>query len=390
MAVTTTPSQPELNLTGQPLQTSTDPAKAKSYKPALVLGFLLMAFLIIEGFIPLRTAVQIGADEGFELAKATLCLNGHHLYTEVWNDQPPLHTFLITQVLKHISPSILCARLLTVGFSLLLLSSIFVITYRINGLFVAALTTGLVIASPGFLELSSSCMLEIPALATAVAALCFLLLGRESKWFLREIIAGVIFGLAIQMKLVPVIYVSLMVLVVFLHRRQEVRPITRTLMSLAMLGASIAVAYVGVDLLIERGAFLLNFQQTWASHFSPAKSFEYGSASQHPFEWSLLLKNWDITVPAIVGLAVLLPQVGPLSFSVLPLAWLGLTFVVFGIHKPWWPYYYLHTAIPLCWCAGIGTAFLYHRLKTAECCCSPWLYSAYARPRGWEHEFIYK
>lgn len=31
---------------------------------------------------------------------ATLCLHGHRLYSEVWNDQPPLHTWLITQVLK--------------------------------------------------------------------------------------------------------------------------------------------------------------------------------------------------------------------------------------------------------------------------------------------------
>ena len=31
-----------------------------------------------------------------------------------------------------------------------------------------------------------------------------------------------------------------------------------------------------------------------------------------------------------------------------------LNLMVFGIHKPWWNYYYIHTAIPLCWCAAIG------------------------------------
>jgi hypothetical protein len=24
------------------------------------------------------------------------------------------------------------------------------------------------------------------------------------------------------------------------------------------------------------------------------------------------------------------------------------------MHKPWWPYYYVHIAIPLCWCAAVG------------------------------------
>jgi hypothetical protein len=51
---------------------------------------------------------------------------------------------------------------------------------------------------------------------------------------------------------------------------------------------------------------------------------------------------------------------------IVPLAWLALTFAVFGFHKPWWAYYYLHTAIPLCWCAGIGIAFLIGRVRGAK------------------------
>ena len=81
-------------------------------RPAVIAVILLAAFFLLQSQIPLRTAVQIGADEGFELAKATLCLHGHKLYSEVWNDQPPLHTFLVTQIIKHVTPSILWA---TVG-----------------------------------------------------------------------------------------------------------------------------------------------------------------------------------------------------------------------------------------------------------------------------------
>lgn len=57
---------------------------------------LLGAFVYLQTLLPLQTAVQIGADEGFELAKATSCLHGNSLYTEVWNDQPPLHTWIVT------------------------------------------------------------------------------------------------------------------------------------------------------------------------------------------------------------------------------------------------------------------------------------------------------
>ena len=61
-------------------------------KPAAILAILLGVFVLLQSRVPLRTAVQIGADEGFEVAKVTLCLHGHKLYSEVWNDQPPLHT----------------------------------------------------------------------------------------------------------------------------------------------------------------------------------------------------------------------------------------------------------------------------------------------------------
>lgn len=71
-----------------------------SLNPIVIVAVLVGAFFLMQSWIPLRSAVQIGADEGFEVAEATLCLQEHQLYSEVWNGQPPLHTWLITQVLK--------------------------------------------------------------------------------------------------------------------------------------------------------------------------------------------------------------------------------------------------------------------------------------------------
>jgi len=75
---------------------------------------------------------------------------------------------------------------------------------------------------------------------------------------------------------------------------------------LAAFGIALLAAFAGADLLIERGAYLVHFQQSWISHFGAARSFEYGSAGEHPFDWTILVKNWDITVPAVAGVAVLL------------------------------------------------------------------------------------
>src|SRR6266496_695148 len=95
-----------------------------SLKALAILGLFLVGFVLVQCFLPLRTAIKMGADEDFELAKATLWLKCYHFYTEVWNDQPLLHTFLITQVLKHLSLSVLGPRLVTSAFAILLLTSI--------------------------------------------------------------------------------------------------------------------------------------------------------------------------------------------------------------------------------------------------------------------------
>jgi hypothetical protein len=417
---------------------------------------LLAVFIVVQYLLPLGTAVQIGADEGFELAKTELCLTGHKLYSDVWNDQPPLHTFLLTKLVSLTEPgklkelssstpqaagmvrpahSVLWPRLLTSGFTVLLLVSFFGLVRRVHGLFVAVLATGLLMVSPGFIELSASCMLEIPALALAVCGMKILQertegteKGRDEKGrkagIIRLVLAGILFGLALQIKLVPMFLMPLVAVMIYSSAEcgsqkdtnfrnsnltaknsknaekfsmqstegEAVVRLGRFLFRAGAFGVGLVVAYVGIDLLIEGGAYLANFKQSWTSHFGTAKSFEYGSADDHPFDWGILLRNWDTTVPALVGIIVLLrlalrrgtesqmagKQTGSLRYSrtdggtmvratalgktfqpsalklSLPVLWLFLSLAVFTLHKPWWPYYYIHLAIPLSWCAAIG------------------------------------
>ncbi len=361
----------------------------------------------------------------------TLCLNGYKLYSEVWNDQPPLRTFLITQAvrlqgnqptpslspsdsgtgvspvrietdgrvrgaedrqdaLSHYSP--LGPRLVTVAFAALLLISVFIMALhvarqsgagvspawaegeagreRTRGtqsegesvpslrsvrsfaarLWTAGLATALLIASPGFLELSSSCMLEIPALATALAGLCALWVLPRTRWFAVECLAGILFGSAALMKLVPLYLLPLAAMIVWLRQRDDqsetmpslspspsprpfpqptgrgwsldrvrgsstspslsavLQSLGRLFVPMLVMGAALAASFVAVDWLIERGAFLIHFQQSWSSHFGGVQSFEYGSPGEHAFDWSILPKNWDLALPAALGICVLITR----------------------------------------------------------------------------------
>ena len=367
-------------------------------KLGVVLVLLLGAFVLFQCFMPLKTAIKVGADEGFEYAKATLALKGYHSYTDIWNDQPLLHTFIITQVLRYLSPSVLGPRLVTSAFALLLLGSLFLISFRLHGLLVAALATGLLIASPGFMELASSCMVEIPALAPAVASLCVLLVARDTRFPSAEALAGALFAAALQIKFIGAIYLPLVGLVLLTRHQNDWSAIARPFAAWFARGeqqesmegrgrllvaskplwqaalffaTSLAASFFVINLLIGEGSYVLQLKQSWAAHFASTKSLEYGSPDEHPFEWSILLKNWELTVPAIMGLFGSMRQARRAPLALLPLGWLALTLFVFAAHQPWWSYYYVHSAVPLCLCAAAGLAGLLSSIK--------WRKSAVAR-----------
>jgi 4-amino-4-deoxy-L-arabinose transferase-like glycosyltransferase len=352
-----------------------------SWKAGVSLACLLSLFLLLQSFLPLRTAVLIGADEGFEVAKATLCLKGYKLYTDIWNDQPPLHTFLLTQTMRRLSSTMLGPRLITSAFSLLLLASVFLLCWRVSGARVATIATLLLLASPSFLTLGSSCMLEIPALAPTLAALCVLALGHQSRWLWAEVASGVLFGLALEIKLISLVLLPMAALLVWLNRRHDSFPGWSVTKSLLVLSVVLVASTIATDVVASHGAYLSHFQQSWASHFGGTKSHEYGSPGDHRFNWAALLVNWDLTIPAVLGVVISVRPVARSRSAVVPLIWLAYSFIIFGFHRPWWNYYYVHTAIPLCWCAALGLEAVWAQARWPQarfCCVALALYVQFA------------
>lgn len=364
---------------GSPTQgnrTDCTPTRQCGFKAAIVLILLLAGFVGLELLAPLSTAVRIGVDEDYETAKTILLLHGYDFYTQVWNDQPPVHTYLLVQIAKHVSAEILWPRLLTVAFAGVLVSGLFLASFRVHGLFVAALAAFWLIASPGFMILAGSVMQEIPSLAPVVVALCVLLVAKRRKWLLAEAIAGVVFAVGLQMKLIGIIYLPVAGLILWLRCRPSgdlsaarlVPPFGRLFPaglrnSLLVFGVSFAVSFVAIDWFIDHGAYLKHFQQSWSAHFVPGQVVELGSPDEHSFQWSVLLNNWDTTIPALVGVFVLLRQARCRPLLLVPVIWLALTLAVFVTHKPWWSYYYVHNAVPLGWCAGVGISALWQRFS---------------------------
>ena len=343
-----------------------NPTPSWSWKAGASLAGLLALFLFLQSLLPLRTAILIGADEGFEVAKATLCLKGYKLYTDIWNDQPPLHTFLLTETIRYLSSTMLGPRLITSGFAMLLLAAVFVLCRRFNGPRVATITTGLLLASPGFLLLGSSCMLEIPALAPCVAALSVLALGNRTKWPVAEVVAGALLGIALEIKIISLVSLPLGTFLVWINQRQDSFAMRSFSKRFVVLSMCLLLSTIATDLVASHGAYLAHFQQSWTSHFGGVKSLDYGSPNDHRFSWAVLLRNWDLTLPALIGVVVCVRGGWRGPSAAVPLGWLAYILLVFGLHRPWWNYYYVHTAIPLCWCAALGIDAVWARARWPE------------------------
>ena len=149
------------------------PSDKLPLKEALSLMFL--GLLLCS--LPIKSAFQPGRDEGYELLKGFMCSNGFSLYTDIWNDQPPLHTMLLSGLFKAVGPTLPAARTLAIAFGSLLLYSLLSVVWVRSGRGSALVAGAVLVISPLFLDLSFSVMLEVPAFATAMTAVWFLFRG---------------------------------------------------------------------------------------------------------------------------------------------------------------------------------------------------------------------
>ena len=100
------------------------------------------------------------------------------------------------------------------------------------------------------------------SLAPAVAAIALLLTAHGSRLRLNALLAGLLFGIALQMKLLPVILLPIGALAIALRRSNSPKAVPAIIADLLVLSLTAVLSFVAMDLLIERGAFLAHFQQS--------------------------------------------------------------------------------------------------------------------------------
>jgi 4-amino-4-deoxy-L-arabinose transferase-like glycosyltransferase len=315
--------------------------------------FVAVTILIIFSQLPLGTALQFGRDEGFEVIKPFLCLKGFSLYKDIWSDQPPILTVLLTWAFKAWGPTILVARLVAAGYALILFLAFFQLVCQRSDVWAALLATFLLLASPIVLQLAVSIMLEVPAFATAL--LSALLLFRWTKrphwsWLIGS---GAIMGVALQTKLTSVLIGPAMLVEIALTQwsSQKTSWIRATVLDMLKWGSGVVVVFLAIGLIWAGGSLRSSFE----SHFVERFVSGHGRPEDYVFSFSLLGNHWDGIAAAVIGL-VLLPRRKRWRECAFPVVLLLTAASIHAFHRPWWNYYYLHLAIPVAWLAGLGVA----------------------------------
>jgi len=323
--------------------------------PALFVGFALF-------LMPVEQAFQFDPDEGLELIKASLYSEGFTLYTQIWNDQPPLLTVLLSYWFSLFGKSIFAARLLILSFATVLIWSFFQ-TLRITlGILPAIVGTLLLSVSCNFLRLSVSVMFGLPSLALAMLSIYTLILYQQKPRFYLPILSGILIALSLQTKLFTVIFLPLLMFIlieVALKRWQKKGKVnlpfylSHTLLWLV----SLLISFTLIGVLFNS----LNFDQLLQSNLGNNVKTAFHKDNNFIIVLVLFLQDFDYVLLAIAGIIALFKSKE--SYNKFPLIWLITVTGVLLNYKPIWYHYYPLLSLPLTWLAAYGAKLAFEHFQ---------------------------
>lgn len=313
---------------------------------AIVLVFLAVVFL----FYPDRVAFEFSTDEGINLMKAALVNDGYALYDQIWSDQPPLLTYLLSAVQALFPFKVGAGRGLVLAFSVLLLLSAYHFVELAWGRKQALAAVVLIFLSPLYLVLSNAVMVGLPAIAFAMLSL--FLLGkwhRERRW-LWLALSALVMGLSVLIKLFTGFLAPIFALGLLAYEYQRTVG-KRWLQILAP-----AVIWGGIFSLITLGSLLIlvgsgNLAQLVEPHLSATRVALFQDDFLFDINWHLK-QAWPFVGLALVG-GLLVVQ-SRRWLMLYPVAWALSAYLLLTRHTPVWDHQQLLVTIPAVLIGGVA------------------------------------
>jgi hypothetical protein len=311
-----------------------------------------MVFIILMVlFHPFRETFQQDTDEGINLIKAVLVMEGHQITGDIASDQPPLLSNLLAMVFERTGVSVNIGRFVILLFSALLLGAAGMAAEIAWGRTTSIFVYVMMILLPNYLLASVSVMIGQPSIALAmVAMLCVFLWHRDRNWPWL-LLAGLFMSLSLFMKiftaiLIPILGIGLLV-GQWMHLRGTAKGISywvqlmkpAFIFSLSLVVISAALALVFVDL--ENGMDLILPHLEYRQLTSVTGSI---TADLKPALFPILL--------AAIGLGSTIAKQKWLGLY--PAAWAILAYLSLLNHNPVWWHHQLLITVPAAMLAAYG------------------------------------
>jgi len=297
-------------------------------------------------FFPFRYRFEFNPDEGINAIKAMMNIKGYQLYSEVWSDQPPLFTMLLTLCFRVFGLSIPAGRGLELLFSAAILWLAAQYLRYFWGTIHAVFGILALILLPSYLVLSVSIMIGLPAIAFALLSFYTLSLWHkygDVKWLILSAFA---LGLSIMTKaftaIVGPIFLSGILLSGWKDYRQH-RDWLKACMPSAVWLAIFSVTVGSILIIVVKPA---NVFQLIQGHLLAGDSvlFRAYADNRNLIFLSRFKDSLHILILAFLGgIAALRSRSWTAMYLV---AWAGVGFVSLYVNVPFWHHQQLLVTVP--------------------------------------------
>ena len=306
-------------------------------------------------FYPFRNAFWMDLDEGINLVKAQMLLRGFGLYTEIWNDQPPLLTYLLAGVMRFLGPRANAGRLLVLLLACGLMWAALQYLSQVWGNWHAAAGAILLFLLPRFTDLSVSVLVGLPAIALATVSLWALIMWHKRRNYTWLIVSALALALSILAKIFTGFLAAIFlggILAGELDRYREMGNWRRALAPALLWGTAFSIFLITPAVtLIHPG----NFGQLFESHLVARQLAIYRNDLGYSLAWQLQEAR-PILVLAILG--AIYTIVSRRWLGSYALAWMVTAYLLLFRHVPVWSHQQLLITIPaaLLAAAAVGEA----------------------------------
>lgn len=313
------------------------------------LPLLFIALIVL--FYPFRYVFEFDTDEGIQLIKGFLHARGYRLYTDIFNDQPPIFTLVLSSVFQTLRSNVTVARLVVLAFSSLLLVSSLAYLSIFWGQPHAIFGFLILIILPFFIRLSVSVMIGLPAISLAVTSFLALTLWHKSRniWWL--ILSALALSFSIMTKLFTAILIPIVtigILTAEFKVSSEKRSWADLLKPFLIWGSTFGFA-LGLMLLLFVG--LENVTQFFEVHLAAGTTETFAVRARAININSYLRGSWTIFLVAIIGTSLAIRRK---AWSALYLtAWMVAGYFSLVLTTPVWYHHQLLITVPAALLAGI-------------------------------------